>query len=437
VTSARFPIVGIGASAGGIEAFRLLFGHMPPDSGMAFIVMLHRPPESNSVLSGVLGRWTSMPVLDASDGTPIEPNHVYVPPPHCIVTVADGRISAEQPPDKDRIYHPIDGFFDSLGTAAGELAVGIVLSGTGSDGALGLKALKERGGLTIAQGKDGTIPQYGEMPAGAIATGAVDLVVPVEEIPGHLLRLKNTPIERLPEGDSNQASETDRLTICDLLRTHVGHDFSGYRSQTFLRRVARRMAVVNVTGLQDYIAKLKADPAEITALFRDLLIRVTSFFRDQQTFETLAAKVIPTLFEGKGADSTVRIWVPGCATGEEAYSLAMLLREQMDSLPAPPKVQVFATDIDDAAIATARHGRYPKTLLEGLSKERLRRLLGSQHGTRPAFFDDEPGLVPQFTHIHEPGAAGTDHPAVSLLACSWRHTAVGQFRVRGAAPRSV
>jgi len=382
MTSSQFPIIGIGASAGGIDAFHLFFNHIPADSGMAFVMILHLPADRKSMLSDILSHWTSMPVVEAVHGTRIEPNHVYVPPPHAIVTLVDGQLRVELPgQNSDRVFRPIDGFFDSLGTAMRDQAVGIVLSGTGSDGALGLKAIKERGGLTIAQGSNGTAPQYGEMPAGAIATGAVDLIAPVEDIPGHLLRLKDTRIEVVQNGDAADSVDTARLTICTLLRTHLGHDFSGYRSQTFLRRVERRMAVVNAPTLQDYILKLKAEPAEITLLFRDLLIRVTSFFRDQETFQTLAAKVIPRLFEGKMADGTVRIWIPGCATGEEAYSLAILLREHMDTLPAAPKVQVFATDIDDSAIATGRLGRYPKTLLEGLSEERRRRFFSISHGS--------------------------------------------------------
>jgi two-component system CheB/CheR fusion protein len=377
-----FPIIGIGASAGGIDAFHTFFNHMPADCGMAFVMILHLPADRKSMLSGILSRWTTMPVVEATHGTQIQANHVYVPPPHAIVTLEDGRLGIELPAqNSDRVFRPIDGFFDSLGTAMREKAVGIVLSGTGSDGALGLKAIKECGGLTIAQGSNGTAPQYGEMPAGAIATGAVDLIAPVEQIPAHLLRFKDVRIEVVQNGDAADSIEVARLTICTLLRTHLGHDFSGYRSQTFLRRVERRMAVVNAPTLEDYIVKLKADPAEITLLFRDLLIRVTSFFRDQEIFQTLAAKVIPRLFEGKMADGAVRIWVPGCATGEEAYSLAILVREHMESLPASPKVQVFATDIDDSAIATGRLGRYPKTLLEGLSEERRKRFFSISHGS--------------------------------------------------------
>ena len=381
VSSADFPVVGIGASAGGLDAFHAFFEKMPADCGMAFVVILHLPPDRKSMLIEILTRWTSMPVLEGADGTRVEPNHVYVPPPHGVITMIDAHLSVEASADQtDHQFRPIDGFFDSLGTVLKERAVGIVLSGTGSDGALGLKAIKERGGLTIAQGRRGGAPQYAEMPAGAIATGAVDLVAPVEEIPAHLLRLKRTLAES-PAGVDGASSEIARIEICTILRAQLGHDFSDYRRQTFLRRVERRMQVRNLATLEEYIAMLNADPAEATLLFRDLLIRVTSFFRDRETFQILADEIIPRLFDGKMADGVVRVWVPGCATGEEAYSLAMLLREHMDSLIAKPRVQVFATDIDDLAIATARIGRYPKTLIEGLDDARRERFFNHSHGS--------------------------------------------------------
>jgi two-component system, chemotaxis family, CheB/CheR fusion protein len=380
--SASFPVVGIGASAGGIEAFRHFFDNMPTDSGMAFVVVLHLPPGHKSLLGEILRRHTAMPVIEAREGTRLEADHIYVPPPHTLISLTDGRLQMRDPAEgSERTFRPIDGFFDSLGSARREQSVGIILSGTGMDGALGLKAIKACGGVTIAQGSDGTAPQYEGMPDSAIATGAVDLIAPVNEIPGHLLRMKSAKVEVPDNVNDEQAVETARLRICTLLRTHVGHDFSGYRSQTFLRRVGRRMVMTSSATLDAYIAKLEADPAEATLLFRDLLIRVTSFFRDQETFEMLALKVVPRLFEGKMADATVRVWVPGCATGEEACSLAILLQEHMDTLTAPPRVQIFATDIDDTAIAAARLGRYPKTLVEGLSETRLRRFFTQSQGT--------------------------------------------------------
>ena len=383
MTQSICPIVGIGASAGGLDAFHKFFDHMPADCGMAFVMVLHLPADRKSMLAEILGRWTPMKVLEGQDGALIEPNCVYVPPPYAIVTVRDGRLGVTlTAPDATRVPRPIDAFFDSLGSALGEHAIGIVLSGTGSDGALGLKAIKESGGLTIAQGSDGSAPQYNEMPAAAIATGSVDLVAPIEDIPGHLLRIKG--ISRTvfdSTDDSVPAVDAARLKICAILRAQLGHDFSGYRDKTFLRRVRRRMQVVGATTLADYIARMQADHDEVMLLFRDLLIRVTSFFRDKDTFAALEAQVIPRLFSGKQADGTVRVWVPGCATGEEAYSLAILLREHMDQMTGAPKVQVFATDIDESAIATARLGRYPETLLKGLSSDRFERFFRASQGS--------------------------------------------------------
>jgi two-component system CheB/CheR fusion protein len=384
-SSATFPVVGIGASAGGIDAFHQFFNNMPADCGMAFVMILHLPANYKSMLSEIVARWTSMPVVRLSPGDRIavQPNHVYVPDPHLIVKFSDGHLQMGQHLDESpRLFRPIDDFFDALGATMRERAVGIVLSGTGTDGALGLKALRKSGGFTIAQGTDGLAPQYGEMPDGAIATGAVDLVSLVQDMPDHLLRLKGRLPPRDPGAEDGARSlDEHRLEICSILHRHLNHDFSDYRSQTFLRRVERRMAVTDVPTIEDYIVKLRSDASEVKLLFLDLLIRVTSFFRDTDTFATLATEVIPQLFRGKGANSTVRVWVPGCSTGEEAYSLAMLLREQLDSLSAAPTVQVFATDIDEAAIGTARLGRYPKTLLDGLSDERRQRFFKRLQGS--------------------------------------------------------
>jgi two-component system CheB/CheR fusion protein len=225
--------------------------------------------------------------------------------------------------------------------------------------------------LTIAQTSVGSTPEYEQMPAGAIATGSVDLVASVDEIPGELMRLRGSRLSSMVTPEEKASGiEAARLLICDIIRSRLGHDFSGYRDKTFLRRVHQRMQVVGADTPQAYVRRLEADTSEVSALFRDLLISVTSFFRDQDTFQVLKDQVVPRLFEHKQADSSLRIWVPGCATGEEAYSLAILLREHMDTLAWAPKVQLFATDIDEAAIATARLGRYPGTLLEGMSEER-------------------------------------------------------------------
>ena len=377
----RMPIIGIGASAGGLEAFRLFFESMPPDSGMGFVVVLHLSADRKSMLAEIIARWTRMQVMEAADNAAVEPNRVYVIPSGYIATLLGGRIRLRHlAPDVPREAAPIDEFLDSLAADLGEDAIGIVLSGTGHDGALGLKAIKARGGLTLAQGSNGTAPQHSGMPNSAIATGAVDLIVSVEDMPRLVLAARGSS-EAPRIAASAKQIDAARLSICEILRTRLGHDFSQYKDKTFLRRVQRRMQVLGLPVLTDYVARLEQDREEVVLLFRDLLIGVTAFFRDAETFEAVKQVVIPKLFAGKGAGDNVRIWVPGCATGEEAYSLAMLLREHMDGLKQVPKVQVFATDIDEPAIGTARAGRYPATLLEGLSPERRERFFSRRENS--------------------------------------------------------
>ena len=372
-------VVGIGASAGGLDAFRSFFSAMPADSGLAFVVVLHLPANRRSLLAEILQRWTAMPVREVEDGDEIRPNTVYVPPPHAITTYKDGHLNVTTPPeDGPREFRPIDGFFDTLGAGLGEDAVGIVLSGTGSDGALGLKAIRACSGLTIAQSfgddQSDNVQHFEGMPAGAIATGAVDLVSAVQDMPGHLIRLLGTKLEAPAHADGSVAgTEELRLRICNLLRQRIGHDFVNYKEKTFLRRVHRRMQVRDVATLARYADLLDEDTSEALMLFRDLLIRVTSFFRDSEAFDVIERVVVPRLFADRHADHTVRVWVPGCSTGEEAYSLAILLREHMDTLRGPPRVQIFATDIDEPAIGTARLGRYPSVLLDGLTPDRRER----------------------------------------------------------------
>lgn len=353
-------IVAIGASAGGIEAFRLFFQSMPADSGMGFVVVLHLSADRKSLLAEILARWTGMRVTEAADNDRVAPNHVYVIPPGHVATLQQGRLRLRHlAPDVPRAATPIDEFFDSVAADLGEDAIGIVLSGTGHDGALGLKAIKAQGGLTLAQASDGTPPQHSGMPDSAIATGAVDLIVPVQDMPRLVIRSKGNGTAAGTDIPAAQAAAA-RLRICEILRAQLGHDFSQYKDKTFLRRVQRRMQVLGVTALSGYVARLEADRDEVVLLFRDLLIGVTSFFRDADAFAAVKQTVLPRLFKGKHAQDNVRVWVPGCATGEEAFSLAILLREHMDGLNDAPKVQLFATDIDEPAIGTARAGRTPR-----------------------------------------------------------------------------
>lgn len=376
-----FPIVGIGASAGGVEALQVLFRAMPdPALAMAFIVVTHVGASHESALPAILQDCTDMPVVPARNGEAVQPGHAYVLPNDALISLSGGKlVLRRQLPEAQRERQPIDLFFASLAEDQGEAAIGVVLSGSGSDGTLGLKAIKEGGGLTIVQGSDGTAPRYPSMPNSAVAGGVVDLVLPSDQIPARLAELSR------PQDGLDAAAEDDRRAggsnqaavrqdeISAILRTRVGHDFAGYKAKTFFRRVQRRMQVQSVQDIDAYIVLLRQDEDEAANLFRDLLISVTGFFRDADAFAALAQRVIPTIFHGRGADDTVRIWVPGCATGEEAYSLAILAREQMADRPDGPRVQIFATDIDEAALSVARGGRYPASMMASVSPERLTR----------------------------------------------------------------
>ena len=371
-TACRRAFVGVGASAGGIEAMQGLLQDMPADAGLSFIVVQHLSPDRPSMLAEILQRWTAMPVRQALDGMEVEPDSVYVVPPNAIMTMRGATLHLRPPSAPSRETTPIDIFFSSLAEDQGRHAIGIVLSGTGSDGTLGLKAIRDVGGTTLAQGVDGSAPQFDGMPNAAVAAGSVDLMVPVEEMPAVLLTLlarEQRPAAGTPALDAVAAV---RLEICRILQRQVGHDFGHYKQPTFLRRVHRRMEALHLDA-PSYVGRLQSDPTEIGLLFRDLLIGVTGFFRDPTTFQKVESNVLPPLFDNKIALETVRIWIPGCATGEEAYTLAMLCRERMDLMPKPLRVQIFATDIDEPAIGIARSGRYPRQMLKGVSEERTAR----------------------------------------------------------------
>jgi two-component system CheB/CheR fusion protein len=372
----KLPIVGIGASAGGVEALETFFKAVPAENGMAFVVVTHLPPDRESLLAEILGRSTRMPVVNAKEGQTVEAEHVYVLPASAILTIRDGALRLRRTGPADRERAPIDVFFNSLAADQAEHAIGVVLSGGGSDGTLGLKAIKENGGLTIAQGSNLTRPRFAEMPSSAVAGGFVDLLLPVEDIPGRIVAYAGNWDTFDPERPSDALSK-----IHTLLRMRTGHDFTEYKERTFQRRVQRRMQVVQTAHLEEYLERLEKEPNEASALFRDLLIGVTTFFRDAAAFRALENLVIPQLLENRHADDEVRVWVPGCSTGDEAYSIAILLREQMDRMEAPPKVQIFATDIDEAAMAVARAARYPANSVKEVSSERLKRFFVREAGT--------------------------------------------------------
>jgi two-component system CheB/CheR fusion protein len=383
----KFPIVGIGASAGGVEALSGFFKGVPPNSGLAYVVVTHLSPDRESLLHQVVGRYTDLPVQIAADRTVVEPNKVYVLPADGVLGIEGGRLQVRKLGASRRERKPIDLFLSALARDCGEYAAGVILSGGDADGTLGIKAIKERGGLTLAQVADGSGPSHRAMPDSAISSGLIDLAIPADQMGARLVEFSHgfEMLDRIASTDAQAKGthswENARQEIYSLLRNQVGHDFEGYKINTFVRRVQRRMQITQIETVEAYVERLRQDSREVHALFRDLLIHVTNFFRDTEAFEALREHVIPKLFEGRGANDTVRVWIPACATGEEVFSIAILLREHVDSLSAVPRIQIFATDIDDTALTAARAARYPETLLESLSEERRRRFFTSDGGT--------------------------------------------------------
>ena len=377
----KFPIVGIGASAGGIEALEGFFEGVPSQPGLAFIVVTHLTPNRESLLHEIISRHTDLSVAVAEHGVTVQPDSVYVLPADAIISLDSGRLQLRKADDGRRERKPIDILFSSLAIDQEEFAASVVLSGGDGDGALGTKAIKERGGLTLAQVANGHGPRHPSMPDTAISTGYVDFALPANEMGGKLAEFARALAQGGAEILSTAAGAGVQAEISAIIRNHLAHDFSGYKSKTFFRRVQRRMQVVQASDHATYIERLRSDSNEVEALFRDLLINVTNFFRDAEAFESLRELVIPKIFEGRGADDAVRVWAPGCATGEEVYSLAILLRERMDAVTSAPRVQVFATDIDEGALAVARAGRYPEALMAGVSAERRDRYFARDGGS--------------------------------------------------------
>lgn len=370
----EFFIVGIGASAGGINALQNFFKHVPEQSGMAYVVILHLSPDHDSQLASVLQRETKIPTAQVTERIRVQPNHIYVVPPDRHLTIEDSFIAVSPNMQIEDRRAPVDIFFRTLADQHGPRAVGVILSGTGANGSMGIKRIKERGGATFVQNPRQA--EFNEMPRNAIATELIDEVLPVAEIPAKIISYRNhtgdvkiqVESENRPEDQQHALREIFRL-----LRQRNGHDFSNYKRPTLLRRIERRISVHNLPDLPAYAKYMQENHDEPKALLKDLLISVTNFFRDKKAFEAVEQEVLPLIFKGKKSEDQVRIWVAGCATGEEAYSLAMLCAEQISDKVEAPKVQIFATDIDEAAIAQAREGFYTINDLADVSPERLRR----------------------------------------------------------------
>ncbi|MEO6569043.1 MAG: chemotaxis protein CheB, partial [Opitutaceae bacterium] len=419
-----FPIVGIGASAGGLEAFTQFLKHLPADTGMGFVLVQHLDPVHASALTAILARATAMPVYEVTNDLRVEPNHVYVIPPNMGLEISKGLLKLQPRNHQARgAQHSIDSFFESLASDRAERAIGVVLSGTATDGTLGLEAIKAEGGITFAQDESA---KFDSMPRSAIAAGCVDFVLSPESIAQEVARIAQHPFVAGAGGDSLLPPEAEREAdqregpedslasggrgtpntgakqaraearaggddppavgengfkkILLLLRSHCGVDFSLYKSSTIQRRIARRMVLNRQTAPGDYAAFLRGNAKELDALYSDVLISVTSFFRNAEAFEALKRQVFPALMTQRGREEPMRVWTLGCSTGQEAYSIAMSFAEFAEKLPRAPKLQIFATDLNEALLEKARQGLYAKTLAQDLSPERLRRFFVEEEG---------------------------------------------------------
>jgi two-component system CheB/CheR fusion protein len=366
-----FAVVGMGASAGGLDAFKRFFAVMPSRRGLAFVLVQHLDPTHESLMVELLAKHTAMKVVEVKNQMAIEPNHVYMIPPNKYLAVSKGVLQLSEPAERRGMRMPIDFFFRSLAEDQQERAIGILLSGTGTEGTLGLKAIHGNGGMAMVQ-DPGTAP-YDGMPRSAIATGVVDYVLPVEKMPETLLRYVSHAYGRRAPRPVAARGPDILDDILTLVREHTQRDFRGYKKMTLSRRIQRRMSVNHIDQPRDYLTFLRDRPAEVALLFKDLLIGVTGFFREPEAWEVLSGVAIPELLKHAETDRPLRAWVPGCATGEEAFSLAILLHEQITLAQKRIDVRLFASDIDEDALEFARAGVYPDSILTDLSPERLGR----------------------------------------------------------------
>jgi two-component system, chemotaxis family, CheB/CheR fusion protein len=377
-----FPIVGTGASAGGLEAFTQLLSHLQIDTGMAFVLVQHLDPSQKSLLSEILSRTTQMPVCEVLEGMAVEPNHVYVIPPNTTMTIAQGLLRLSPRQKTSKVIMSIDQFFGSLAADCGSKAIGIILSGGDGDGSKGLEAIKAAGGITFAQSEDSA--QVSSMPNTAIATGHVDFILPPAEIAKKLVSMSrhpyvasSLPTVRAAESEDNKDALS---TIFGLLRAATKVDFTHYKQTTIKRRIQRRMALYRLEQLDDYVRYLQENAAEVQALYQEILIKVTNFFREAVAFEALKQTVFPALVRDRRPESPIRIWIAGCSTGEEVYSMAICLIEFLADQPYKHPIQIFATDVNELAIGQARLGIYQQSQVVDVSADQLQRFFAKVEG---------------------------------------------------------
>ena len=407
---ADFPIIGIGASAGGLEALERFLRNVPEKSGMAFVVVQHLDPTREGMMVELLERITAMPVFQVLENTSVKPDCVYLIPPNRDMSLFHGALHLFEPAAPRGLRLPIDYFFRSMADDRQERSIGVILSGMGTDGTLGLKAIKEKEGMVFVQ--EPASAKFDGMPRSAIHTGLVDIVAPAEELPLKIIDyLKQKPLMGGPGQGLSDKDRTAFEKIAILLRSQTGHDFSLYKQTTVYRRIERRMAIHQIEELTAYIRFLQENPQELQVLFKELLIGVTSFFRDLEAWEQMKEQVIPELFSGHAPNQPLRAWVPACSTGEEAYSLAIIFKEVLEQVkpPANFSLKVFATDLDDDAIGKARQGLYTPNIAADVAPERLRRFfIEEEHGYRVGkeirdmvvFAPQNIIMDPPFTKIH-------------------------------------
>ena len=380
-TPGSIPIVGIGASAGGLEALEHFFGKVSPTCGMAFVVVQHLDPTYKGIMAELLQRATTMAVTQVTDRVRVKPNHVYVIPPNKDMSLLHGALHLFAPVAPRGLRLPIDFFFRSLADDCLEESIGVILSGMGSDGTLGMRAIKEKAGLTLVQTPASA--KFDGMPRSAIDAGVADIVAPVDELPARIVAFLQHASRFAPgETEPGQHARGALEKILVLVRAHTGHDFSLYRKSTIHRRVERRMGVHQIDNIASYVQFLRENPQELELLFRELLIGVTSFFRDPSAWEHLKSQALPALLKSGRAGRVLRAWVPACSTGEEAYSLAIVFKEALEAANFAGKItlQVFATDLDQTAIEKARIGFYPANIAADVSAARLKRFFASENG---------------------------------------------------------
>ncbi len=374
LTGASFPIIGIGASAGGLEALEHFLRHVPKESGMAFVIVQHLDPTRKGIMPELLQRTTGMKVIQVKDRTLVQANSVYVIPPNKDMSILHGALHLLEPVSPRGLRLPIDFFLRSLAQDQQEQSIGVILSGMGSDGTLGLRAIKEKGGVVLVQ--DPATAKFDGMPRSAIDSGLADIVAPVDDLPRRILTyLKRTPLVVQAEEPLEDKTQSALEKAIILLRTHTGHDFSLYKKNTFYRRIERRMGIHQIDKIADYVRYLQENPQELDLLFKELLIGVTSFFRDAAVWEELRNKTLPALMASRPDGHVLRAWVPGCSTGEEAYSLAMVFKEVAEKMRGKKKItlQVFATDLDKDAINKARQGLYPENISADVAPKQMSR----------------------------------------------------------------